>query len=197
MSNVPDTRKSLILRLRHPDDAEAWEEFVAIYEPLMLQLGRRRGMQDADLEETIQQVLISVAGAIVRWSPDAQGRFRSWLSRIFRNQMIDHFRKRSRQAVTGGPDFSAIPDRCLDESLAEEIEREYRRVLFRQTAADVRKQVQGATWEAFWRTAVNGEEVSQVAEALGMSEGAVYAARSRVVARIRVSVQQREARDEM
>ena len=197
MPEIPETRKSLILRLRRQDDVEAWEEFVAIYEPMMVRMGRRRGMQDADIQEIIQHVLISVASAIVRWSPDAEGRFRSWLTRIFRNQMIDQFRRDARHAAAVVPDFSAVPGRCADEGVAAEIQQEYRRQLFRKVAAEVRPHVQESTWQAFWQTAVEGACPADVAQQLELSVGSVYAARSRVMARIKTLVQRRMVADEV
>ena len=43
MPGVPDTRASLILRLPRTEDAEAWREFVAIYEPFVHRFARRNG----------------------------------------------------------------------------------------------------------------------------------------------------------
>ncbi|MCA9174457.1 MAG: sigma-70 family RNA polymerase sigma factor [Planctomycetales bacterium] len=193
---LPDTRHSLILRLRHADDVEAWREFVEIYRPIMVRMGRRRGMQDADIEETIQQVFISVASAVVRWRPEAEGRFRSWLMRIVRNKLIDQFRASSRRVATAEL-VEVADERGWDDELATEIEREYRRALFRRFAAQVRKQVAPATWDAFWQTSIEGRAVEAVAEGLGLSAGSVYAARSRVVARIRALVQACEVDDEL
>lgn len=90
MSQPPTTRASLILRLRHPDDAAAWEEFVAIYQPLIFRLAKSRGLQDADAFDVAQEVLARVAGAINRWDPDPdRGSFRGWIGRITRNLAID------------------------------------------------------------------------------------------------------------
>ena len=41
------------------------------------------------------------------------------------------------------------------------------------------------TWRAFWETWVVGKKPKEVAVELGMTVGAVYMARSRVVARLR------------
>ena len=41
------------------------------------------------------------------------------------------------------------------------------------------------TWQAFWRTAVDNLPAREVAGELGMTVGAVYMAKSRVLARIR------------
>ncbi len=64
MSQVPETRDSLLLRLADAADHEAWCQFTAIYRPLIYRVARRRGLQDADAQDLAQQVLLSVAGAI-------------------------------------------------------------------------------------------------------------------------------------
>jgi len=56
----------------------------------------------------------------------------------------------------------------------------------------VRGSFREATWQAFWRTAVEGRSPQEVAAELGLSPGAVYIARSRVLARLREQVRQVE-----
>ena len=53
----------------------------------------------------------------------------------------------------------------------------------------MRGHFQNRTWQAFWRTAVEGRSPREVAEALGLSVGAVYIAKSRVLARLKEQVQ--------
>src|SRR5215470_12624867 len=99
----PTTRHSLVLRLRDPDDAAAWAEFVEVYEPLVYRLARAKGLQDADARDVCQEVLGAVAGAIERFDPDpAKGRFRGWLFRIARNLVVDLLVRQSRQARGSG-----------------------------------------------------------------------------------------------
>ncbi len=101
MSPTMDTRRSLVLRLRDRDDEVAWSDFIAVYEPVIYGLARKRGFQDADAREVTQEVLLSVSAAIDRFDPDASGSFAGWLSRITRNAAIDKLRKR--EAIgTGG-----------------------------------------------------------------------------------------------
>ena len=70
MDEVPDTRPSLLVRLCDPEDECAWTEFTAIYSPLIYRLACRKGFQDADAQDLVQEVLRAVAAAIERWDPD-------------------------------------------------------------------------------------------------------------------------------
>ncbi len=84
-SDFPETRASLLLQLQAGDDQDGWQEFVAIYRPIIYRLARKRGLQDADAQDLAQQVLLSIAGAIERWHKhDESTRFRHWLRRVAR-----------------------------------------------------------------------------------------------------------------
>ena len=52
----------------------------------------------------------------------------------------------------------------------------------------VKPEFQPATWQAFWGTAVDGRAAAEVGAGLKMSPGAVYVAKSRVLARLREEV---------
>ena len=69
---------------------------------------------------------------------------------------------------------------------------EYRREVFRWAAQQIRKEFRQDTWDAFWRTAVEGRAVEVVANELGKDAGAIYTARSRVMQRLREKVNEYE-----
>ena len=75
------------------------------------------------------------------------------------------------------------------------IHLEYRRELFQRAAEQVRSEVQESTWLAFELTALQQKSIDQAAKALAVSTGSVYAARSRVMRRIRSAVLRLEAPD--
>ncbi|MFG0263929.1 MAG: RNA polymerase sigma factor [Rhodopirellula sp. JB055] len=199
----PTTRESLLLRLRDSKDEFAWAEFSAIYEPVIYRLVKRRGVQDADAREIVQEILMSVAGAIERFDVTAQGSFRGWLSRITRNATIDRLRSvQSRRELNGGSSIVRIIDAAAsnergidsiqqDAELSHEFDRDHRQQLFRWAASKVRSRTGEKNWIAFWRTAVEAQSIAEVASDLGITEGSVYVARCRILKRIRELVHQR------
>ncbi len=193
MNDTPTTRPSLLIRIRDPRDERAWGEFLDIYEPLIYRLARGKGFQHADAVELAQDVFVAVASAIDRWDPDpALGSFRGWLFRIARNLMINLLAKQRRQVHgTGNTDMR----RLLEEQPAPDIEnstlfdQEYRRETFAWATERIRTNFKQKTWQAFWLTSVEGRSCQAVADELTMSVGAVYIARSRVMARLRKTIE--------
>ena len=187
---LPDTRISLLRRLYDCDDAAAWTEFCAIYERAIYRIAVKYGLQDADAREVSQEVLLAVSRRIRHFDFDAQGRFRSWLSVMARNATIDLLRKNSRSTDGGGQLQQEMQNLTAPEGEESALfQMEEKREQFYWAARQVRGSVSESTWEAFWRTAVQGEAKEAVANQLGVSVGAVYVARCRVVNKIRKLVE--------
>ncbi len=194
MSQVPETRDSLLLRLADAADHEAWCQFTAIYRPLIYRVARRKGLQDADAQDLAQQVLLSVAGAIGQWqAKPKRAKFRTWLHTVARNTAIDHLRATQLDVAEGGTTAQLRLQEEADGRAGEaELEREYQRELFRWAAREVRGKFAETTWLAFWLTAVEGLSIPAVADEFGKTVGAVYIARSRVMQRLRDKVTEYE-----
>jgi RNA polymerase sigma-70 factor (ECF subfamily) len=64
--------------------------------------------------------------------------------------------------------------------------------MFRWAARQIRPEFQSATWDAFWKTAVEGHSIDSVAVDLGKNRGSIYAARSRVMRRLQEKVTEYE-----
>lgn len=179
------TRASLLIRIRDPRDAEAWNRFVSIYTPVVYGFARRRGLQDADAADLAQEVLRSVSNASTRLRYDpARGGFRGWLFTVTRNKINTFFSKRKRDPL-GQASLEGNSDELVAREEEADWSRDYEQRLFSCACESVKDLFQETTWQAFWRTAVEGVEPRAAALALGISPGAVYIARSRVLARIK------------
>lgn len=188
------TKLSLLLRLRDSSDAEAWATFVRVYGPLVYRFAVREGFQDADAADLVQDVLREVAKSIGRFDYDPEvGRFRSWLLTVARYSMNRVHRARHRHtAGTGDTRMVQLLRNhpSNDSSIDEFWEREYQQRLFEWAAEQVRTEVNGVTWKAFWLVAVDGLPPIEVAQQLSIKVGSVYVAKNRVLARLRTRIRE-------
>lgn len=170
------------MRLKAQDKA-AWSRLANLYGPLVYGWCRRRGLQDDDAADVVQEVFRAVAVNIASFQP---GSFRGWLWTITRSKLMDHFRKdKQRPQAIGGSDAQAslqqIPE-TLDESASESGPRS---ALVRRALDMIRPDFEDASWQAFWRVVMEDQAPAEVAKQLGVSANAVYIARSRVLRRLR------------
>ncbi len=180
---------SLLDRVRaaQPD---AWERLVELFGPEVYHWCRQSGLQADDAADVVQEVFSAVANHVAQFRRDRPGdSFHGWLWTITRNKIRDHFRHRQGgPQAAGGTDaqqqLAQIPDQHpdTDQKVAPP---SLWGGLARRAIEVVRAGVEDRTWRAFWRLAVDGQAVADVAEELGMSVRAVYEAKYRVRRRIR------------
>ena len=195
MTSNPDTRVSLLIRVRDPANQAAWHEFVEIYRPVILRLARTKGMQEADADDVAQQILMAVAKAVEEREHDPKrAKFRTWLHRVACNAILNAL---SRGRPDRGSGDSGILDLLGQEPSrmgpgSDVLRLEHRREVFRWAARQVRREFDQATWDAFWLTAVEQRAVEAVAKELAKTRGAIYGSRSRVMRRIQEKVAEYE-----
>jgi RNA polymerase sigma-70 factor (ECF subfamily) len=197
MQVLPATRASLLVRIQDPRDAEAWRQFFDLYAPVVYGFARKRGLQDADAADLMQDVLRSVAGAAGRLNYDpAKGTFRGWLFTITRNKVFNFLDKQRRHARGSGDSgaMHRLEEQPAPESDRDEFDRDYERRRFAWAAERIKDEFHDATWKAFWLTAVDGKDAKEAGSKLKMSPGAVYVAKSRVIARLREEIESLEER---
>ena len=199
MSQSSATRASLLVRIRDRADADAWARFVDIYGPLIYGFVRKRGLQDADAVDLVQEVLRSVAGAISRLEYDPQrGTFRGWLFTIVNNRLRNDLKARQRRESGSGD--TAVAQQLAEEPAPDDWEAqweaEHQQRLLTWASEKVQSEVEPRTWQAFRLTAVEGRVGKEVAQELNMTVAAVYLAKSRVMARLKELVREAEVADE-
>jgi RNA polymerase sigma-70 factor (ECF subfamily) len=183
------TRPSLLVRIRDLKDADAWGQFVALYEPVIHRFLRRRGLADADAADLAQETLAQIAKVIERFEYNPQrGRFRGWLLTIARRQLAQFHERSARpgaQKGTGQTDVIDMLAAVPDDDEARQWERDCEQQALDWGMRHVEREFQPTTWRAFYATAVEQKPPQAVAEELGLTPNAVYTAKSRVTARLR------------
>lgn len=197
MSDIPETRDSLLLRVADQRDFAAWEQFARIYGPAVYRVARRNGLQDADAHDVVQQVLIAVSKALPSWERrDEKTRFRHWLLRIARNATINLLTRRPIDRAIGGSDILGADVAEGERDLDVQIDTEYRRQLFRLASEQVRAQSDETTWQAFALTTIEGYSIFDASVKLGRTEAVIYASRSRIMRRLRDAVHKLQEENE-
>ncbi len=186
-AQLPPTRLTLIGSLRQ---GIRWEEFVAVYGPVIFSWARRDfALQTSDAEDVRQDVMLRVWRS-VRSYDASKGRFRNWLYVCLRNAVCNMHRDRRGERVNGGlvqcksgegliPSAAMAPDsledavRCLDEEgfTHEELQA---------VVAQVRQRVQPATWKAYLLFEFFALKARDIGPRLGMTPVAVNQAVHRV-----------------
>jgi len=182
------TSLTLLDRIRARDE-EAWRRLLHLYAPLVTSWCRYRGIADQDADDIRQEVFQAVATGLDEFHRDKPGdTFRGWLRGITRFKILDHFRRRATgPEAQGGTDaqrqLQAVAQQDLPEDTEEDLSGLYRRAL-----ELVRGEFEQRTWEAFWRSAIDGQSPGHIAAALGVTAAAVRKAKSRVLYRLRQEV---------
>ena len=191
MTQFPETSSSLLLQVQSVENVEAWETFVRTYQPVIYRMARRRGMQDADARDVVQDVLIRVSNALPLYESKPGIRFRNWLGKVAKNTILTALTRSSQDVGKGGRDARDIlAERPNAGKLpTEELDLELMRETYHRAAAMVRTEVNAETWTAFEKTVIYGMTCEDAATSLGKSVGTIYAARSRVFRRLRTQVQ--------
>lgn len=185
------THASLIARLGDRADSVAWAEFVSRYGDLIRGFARRRGVQPADVDDVLQEVLLAMSKAAGRFVYDPQrGRFRGYLKTIVVHAVLRRaFQKTpgtglsesSAALEAGGAGAEAASGGPMDE---EAWELEWRRYHLAMAMRVIETEFNEADRVAFQRYGVDGVDARTAAAETGLSVDGVYQAKSRILRRL-------------
>jgi RNA polymerase sigma-70 factor, ECF subfamily len=185
----PSSISSTLLERVKSQQSEAWTRLAGLYGPVVYRWCRQSGVARDDAPDVVQEVFAAVALHIGGFRRDRPGdSFAAWLRTITRNKIRDFFRsRRGRPVALGGTDaqerFLQTPE--LEETTPSDNPREVNGLVMAAGLELVRAEFEDRTWDAFYRTAIQGQSPAGVAIELGMSLQAVYQAKSRVLRRLR------------
>ena len=186
--NEQTTSTTLLVRLRDPSDAEAWDRFTTVYCPLIRRYCLRRGIQESDTDDIVQNVLASVHRSIGGFEYQPQrGRFRAWFGTITANEVKRFFHRKNRQPRQVHPlqedEEEPISGTAISDPDEHWVELFSDHIL--QVACDlIRSEFASQTWSTFECLWAQRMEPAEVARLLGISIANVYLHKSRVMRRL-------------
>jgi len=184
-----DTRSSLLRQLRDPANNQAWREFLNLYRPMILRWCRNVQLSQDESQDMLSRVLLKLSRHMAGFQLNrSRGRFRGWLKTVVKREVQDFWRSQSRTPGEGRiyqvsiDQLERVIDptslECLSEELSVGIEAGLREV--EGIIESVRQRVEATSWQAFWRTTVDGVSTRDAAAELNLSLTAVSQAKYRV-----------------
>jgi RNA polymerase sigma-70 factor (ECF subfamily) len=181
------TSLTLLQRIRS-GDMSGWRHVVDLYTPLVYHWCHRWGVPPGEADDVLQEVFQAASQGITGFRREGEGdTFRGWLRGITRHKVLA-FRRASgrRPDPLGGSEalqmIQALPGPETPEDTEDAAQTS---ALFHRALRLLRAEFEERTWQAFWRTAVDGQPAPGVAAELGMTANAVRMAKSRVLHRLR------------
>jgi RNA polymerase sigma-70 factor (ECF subfamily) len=186
------TRATLLDRVRDPRDRAAWEEFFALYAPLLEGYARSSGLNPADAEEVRDQCLAVVAQRMPAFEYErAQGTFKAWLCRIARGKVID-VRRRAREERAPTATLQALPSHADDPD--ELWDRRWREEHLRFALAQARR-AEGEQTRGAIDLLLQELPVDEICAREQLTAHQVYKVRARLLKRVRDTLARLGARD--
>lgn len=192
-NHLEETCAQLLERVRR-NDADAWRQLVHLYGPVVRYWIRRAGVARDDQADVFQEVFAAICRKAADFQPQpGVAKFRAWLKTVAYSKIADYFRRQGKQPrAPGGTDallgILAVADAHAGSDTTDGGQRatDYDdHLLTRHALHIVKEEFRDSTWQAFWRTAVDGCAANDVAQELNVSTVAVRKAKSRVLARLR------------
>jgi RNA polymerase sigma-70 factor (ECF subfamily) len=183
---VQKTRLSFI-GLLGSGDQDAWQDFDAVYAPLLRHWLRQDTLAPNDIDDIVQEVMLFVATNLDRFDHNTRtGAFRKWLRAVTINIARNHLRKLQRESLSHDSLerlLSQLEDPTSRLSIA--FEQDYQRALLRQLLQRSEQAFAPATVSMFRQYVLEEASVDETAAAHGVSKAAVYVAKSKVLRRLR------------
>jgi RNA polymerase sigma factor (sigma-70 family) len=201
------TRPSLLARLKDWNQETAWRDFDHHYAPLVRNVARKAGLNDAEADEVAQETLIAIAKKIGEFKHAGnRGSFRSWLYQQTRWRIADQFRARarSRSASESHPLSASVSEDIaegsggtpeLDQTFERLWEAEWEGHIRETAVARIKRQAGARQFQLFDLHVLQGLPVKAAAEAAGSTMAAVFMAKSRVGRMVRREIARLKAAD--
>jgi len=180
-----NTRLSLIQRAQDSDDHSAWDDFVSYYKSFIEVVLYESRVPLSESQDLTQDILIKVWKGLPNYEyQEGKAKFRTWLSMVIRNAMLNHIKKISRkkskeEAVQDDASILEIGETEIEKIIQAEWTNHLTSVALERVA----KAFSGQAIDVF-KLSLQGKTAKEISETIGVTEDSVFVLRSRVKSKV-------------
>jgi len=186
MTDRWETRQTLLQRAKDPEDHQAWDEFAKYYKQFIHVVLYRMSFRPSDYQDVEQEILVTIWKNIHRFETDEnRGRFRSWLSSLIRNKVIDYIRKSKQYESRREMASEQYEERDIMQQSEFDIlvQKEWKRYLTQTALENIRELFSGVAVQAF-EMSLEGKTSKEISDILDINQNSVRTLKNRVKVRL-------------
>ncbi|MCM8533363.1 MAG: sigma-70 family RNA polymerase sigma factor [Lentisphaeraceae bacterium] len=179
---MKDTSTCAILleKAKNPNDEPVWQEFCDKYEAYIYMLSINYGLDPESAKDLTQIVLIKLWKKLplFKYNPKI-AKFRSWLSRVVKNEVMSTFRSQKRRIdITNG-----YLETLSEENIDRAVRSEWEEFTIEVVLSRVEQEFTGQAIEVF-KLYLKGLDAKEIAHNLNLKADSVYKLKNRVKTRL-------------
>lgn len=181
------TRQTLLQRAKDPNDAQAWEEFVSYYKQFIHVILHQMNFRSADFDDAVQEIMVKIWQNLPKFELDPdRGQFRTWLSRVIRNRLLDYIKQDSRykKRVEKATEQYLEAENLLPENELEKlVTKEWQKHITTCALNNIKELFSGSAIKAF-ELSLQGKHPKDISETLNIKQASVRTLKNRVQFRL-------------
>ncbi|NQX00001.1 sigma-70 family RNA polymerase sigma factor [bacterium] len=190
-----DTRHTLLHRARDRGDEAAWAEFTGYYRDFIYMVVHKMGIKHPDSDDLVQTSFLKVWKNIDRFKvDDDRAKFRTWLSTMIRNLVINHINQRKGifdKLQSMEDNRNVMPEflHTVTETEVEEvIQKEWETYVVNLAMKNIKTLFSARAIEIFFQL-LDGADTKTIAERYEIEENSVHKLKNRVKNRLIEEIQ--------
>lgn len=193
MTEQFNTRKTLLLRAKNPDDELAWSEFFDYYSGFISMLLHKMKIEAHLHEDLKQEIVVKIWKALQDYEDDPErAKFRTWLAAVIRNVTLSYmrsYRSRERREDYIVKSHDLFTDENYAPSKIDEIiNEEWAHYMVNHIIDHLKQFFSGKAIEVFTLSS-KGMSSSEISSLLDIPTNTIYVLRNRVKTRLMSEMQ--------
>ena len=171
---------NFLSKLVNSNDSELWDEFYKRYDDFILMIIRTMVKQSDEVNDLAQEVRLQIWRKIHLYKPGLS-KFTTWLSRVVKNKVIDHLKKKYSYNERNHEFGETI--KTLTQDYSSDVEKnakeEWQKHLFTLAKDKVRNEFSPQVYSVFTEIS-EGSNTSDIAKKLKIASNTVHVYKRRI-----------------